>query len=168
MPSAMRFLPGRRSSSMRRSCSLGSRDRSPMNTHVRSGIQVAYSLVIVFGTGLVAEWVVRRLLARVMPRAPAPTRKRLAARLLLIGGALMIEALPVAVFAGTAIAALALSIPPFAMARYALSDLIEATIAVRLIIAVARAVLVPAYADDNLIPASEETRNYLLIWVRRF
>ena len=91
-------------------------------------IQVAYSLVIVFGTGLVAEWVVRRLLARVMPRAPAP----------------------------------------FAMARYALSDLIEATIAVRLIIAVARAVLVPAYADDNLIPASEETRNYLLIWVRRF
>src|SRR5436190_27486 len=131
-------------------------------------IQVAYSLVIVFGTGLVAEWVVRRLLARVMPRAPAPTRKRLAVRLLLIGGALMIEALPVAVFAGTAIAALALTIPPFAMARYALSDLIEATIAVRLIIAVARAVLVPAYADDNLIPASEETRNYLLIWVRRF
>ncbi len=131
-------------------------------------IQVAYSLVIVFGTGLVAEWVVRRLLARVMPRAPAPTRKRMAVRLLLIGGALMIEALPVAVFAGTAIAALALTIPPFAMARYALSDLIEATIAVRLIIAVARAVLVPAYADDNLIPASEETRNYLLIWVRRF
>jgi moderate conductance mechanosensitive channel len=131
-------------------------------------LQVAYSLVIVFGTGLVAEWAVRRLLARVMPRAPAPTRKRLAVRLLLIGGALMIEALPVAVFAGTAIAALALTIPPFAMARYALSDLIEATIAVRLIIAVARAVLVPAYADDNLIPASEETRNYLLIWVRRF
>jgi moderate conductance mechanosensitive channel len=131
-------------------------------------IQVAYSLVIVFGTGLVAEWAARRLLARVMPRAPAPTRKRLAVRLLLIGGALMIEALPVAVFAGTAIAALALTIPPFAMARYALSDLIEATIAVRLIIAVARAVLVPAYADDNLIPASEETRNYLLIWVRRF
>ena len=26
----------------------------------------------------------------------------------------------------------------------------------------------PAYADDDLIPASEETRNYLLIWVRRF
>ena len=131
-------------------------------------IQVAYSLVIVFGTGLVAEWAARRLLARVMPRVPAPTRKRMAVRLLLIGGALMIEALPVAVFAGTAIAALALTIPPFAMARYALSDLIEATIAVRLIIAVARAVLVPAYADDNLIPASEETRNYLLIWVRRF
>src|SRR5437763_3238266 len=131
-------------------------------------IQVAYSLVIVFGIGLVAEWMVRRLLARVLPRAPAPTRKRIVVRLLLIGGVLMIEALPVAVFAGAAIAALALTIPPFAMARYALSDLIEATIAVRLILAVAKAVLVPAYADDNLIPASEETRNYLLIWVRRF
>ena len=54
------------------------------------------------------------------------------------------------------------------MARYALWDLIQATIAVRLIVTVAKAVLVPAYADDNLIPASEETRNYLLIWVRRF
>ena len=48
-------------------------------------IQVAYSLVIVFGIGLVAEWIVRRLLARVLPRAPAPTRKRLPARLLLVG-----------------------------------------------------------------------------------
>src|SRR5438045_2889674 len=54
------------------------------------------------------------------------------------------------------------------MARYALWDLIQATIAVRLIVTVAKAVLVPAYADDNLIPASEETLNYLLIWVRRF
>src|SRR5438552_823633 len=131
-------------------------------------IQVAYSLVIVFGTGLVAEWAARRLLARVMPRAPAPTRKRLAVRLLLVSGALIIEALPVAAFAGAAVAALALTIPPFAMARYALSDLIEATVAVRLVLAVAKAALVPAYADNNLIPASEETRNYLLIWVRRF
>src|SRR5438874_1591961 len=48
-------------------------------------IQVAYSLVIVFGIGLVAEWMVRRLLARVLPRAPAPTRKRIAVRLLLVG-----------------------------------------------------------------------------------
>jgi len=45
--------------------------------------------------------------------------------------------------------------------------LTEATIAVRLILTIAKAVLVPAYAD-NWIPASEETRNYLLIWVRRF
>ena len=130
--------------------------------------QVAYSLLIVFAAGLVAEWIVHRLLARVLPRAPALTRKRLANRALLVVGGLIIEALPVAAFAGVAVAALAMTIPPFAMARYALSDLIEATIAVRLILAVARSVLVPTYADDNLIPASEETRNYLLIWMRRF
>jgi small-conductance mechanosensitive channel len=131
-------------------------------------IQVAYSLVIVFGVGLVAEWIVRRLLARVLPRAPAPSRSRLAYRVLLVVGGLIVETLPVAAFAGVAVAALAMTIPPFAMARYALADVIEATIAVRLILAVARAVLIPAYADDNLIPASEETRNYLLIWIRRF
>lgn len=131
-------------------------------------IQVAYSLLIVFGTGVVAEWFMRRLLAHVLPRAPARSRKRVAVRVLLVAGGLMIEALPVAAFAAVALAALAMTIPPFAMARYALSGLIEATIAVRLMLAISKAVLVPAYADDNLIPASEETRNYLLIWVRRF
>jgi len=131
-------------------------------------VQVAYSLVLVFGAGLLAEWLVRRLLARVLPHAPATGRERLAYRGLLVVGGLIVEALPVAVFAGVAVTALAMTIPPFAMARYALSDLIEATIAVRLILALARAVLVPAYTDHNLIPASEETRNYLLIWVRRF
>jgi small-conductance mechanosensitive channel len=131
-------------------------------------IQVAYSLVIVFGAGFAAEWSVRRLLARVLPRAPALMRKRSAVRVLLVAAGLILEALPVAAFAGVAVVALAMTIPPFTMARYALSALIEATIAVRLILAIARAVLVPAYADDNLVPASEETRNYLLIWVRRF
>lgn len=130
-------------------------------------IQVAYSLVIVFGAGLVAEWIVRRLLARVLPRARALSRERVVLRVLLIAGGLIVEALPVAAFAGVAVTALAMTIPPFAMARYALWDLVQATIAVRLILTVAKAVLVPAYAGDNLIPASEETLNYLLIWVRR-
>lgn len=119
-------------------------------------IQVAYSLVIVFGAGFAAEWIVRRLLTRVLPRAPALPRKHVALRVLLIAGGLIVEALPVAAFAGVAVAALAITIPPFAMARYALWDLIQATIAVRLIVTVAKAVLVPAYADDNLIPASEK------------
>ena len=131
-------------------------------------IQVTYSLALVFGAGLIAEWLVRRLLARVLPRAPAPGRKRLAYRVLLVVAGLIVEALPVGAFAGVAVAALAMTIPSFAMARYALFDLIEATIAVRGILAVARAVLMPAYAGDNLILASEETRNYLLIWARRF
>jgi small-conductance mechanosensitive channel len=131
-------------------------------------IQVAYSLVIVFGAGLIAEWITRRLLARILPRAPALTRRGVAIRVLLAAGELMIEALPVAAFAAVALAALATTVPSFTMARYALSGLIEATIAVRLILAIASAVLVPAYADDILVPAGEETRTYLLIWVRRF
>ena len=84
-------------------------------------IEVAYSLVIVFGTGLAAEWIVRRLLARVLPRAPVPSRKHIAVRVLLVLGGLVLEALPVAVFAGVALASLAMTIPPFTMARYALS-----------------------------------------------
>jgi moderate conductance mechanosensitive channel len=87
---------------------------------------------------------------------------------LLAAGGLLIEALPVAAFAAVVLAALAMTVPAFTMARYALTGLIEATIAVRLILAIANAVLLPAYAEDILIPAGEETRTYLLIWVRRF
>jgi small-conductance mechanosensitive channel len=139
-------------------------------------IQVAFALVIVFGVALTAEWVARRLLARVLPRAPTSSSKRAATssskraavRVLLVAVGAVLETLPVAAFAGAALTALAMTIPPFAMARYALSGLVEATIAVRLVLAIARAVLVPAYADDSLVPANVETRNYLLIWVRRF
>jgi small conductance mechanosensitive channel len=129
-------------------------------------IQVAFALVIVFGVALIAEWVAHRLLARVLPRAPTLSSNR--ATVLLVAAGAVLEALPVAAFAGAALTALAMTIPPFAMARYALSGLVEATIAVRLILAIARAVLVPAYVEDSILPASEETRNYLLIWVRRF
>ena len=131
-------------------------------------IQVAYSLVIVFGAGLIAEWITRRLLARVLPRAPAHIRRSVAIRVLLAAGGLIIEALPIAAFAVVALAALAMTVPSLTAARYALSGLIEATIAVRLIFAIASAVLVPAYAEGILIPAGEETRTYLLIWIRRF
>ncbi len=131
-------------------------------------MQVAYALVIVFGVALIAEWVARRLLARVLPRAPTLPSKRAAARVLPVAAGAVREALPVAAFAGAALTALAMTIPPFAIARYALSGLVEGTIAVRLILAIARAVLVPAFADDSLVSANEETRNYLLIWVRRF
>src|ERR1700730_13703326 len=131
-------------------------------------IQVAFALVIVFGVALIAEWVARRLLARVLPRAPTLSSKRATVLLVLVAAGAVLETLPVAAFAGAALTALAMTIPPFAMARYALSGLVDATIAVRLILALARAVLVPAHAEDSIVPASEETRNYLLIWVCRF
>jgi hypothetical protein len=108
------------------------------------------------------------MLARVLPRAPTLSSKRATVCVLLVAAGAVLETLPVAAFAGAALTALAMTIPPFAMARYALSGLVEATIAVRLILALARAVLVPAHAEDSIVPASEETRNYLLIWVCRF
>ena len=59
-------------------------------------------------------------------------------------------------------------LPPFTMARSGLAELVWATITARLIMAAAKAVLVPRPAWPSLVPAEEETRNYLLIWVRRF
>ncbi|HET6194722.1 MAG TPA: mechanosensitive ion channel domain-containing protein, partial [Acetobacteraceae bacterium] len=75
---------------------------------------------------------------------------------------------PVGAFAAAALLALALMLPPFTMARNGLAELVWAVITARLIMAAAKAVLVPRPAWPSPVPLEEETRNYLLIWVRRF
>ena len=62
---------------------------------------------------------------------------------------------PIAVFAVTALVALAMTVPPFTMAHFALSVLVEATITARLLLAVGKGVLVPALGAPGLVPASE-------------
>jgi moderate conductance mechanosensitive channel len=59
-------------------------------------------------------------------------------------------------------------LPPYRPGAQAIRVLVWATIEARMVLAVAKAVLVPQRAWPSPIPAGEETRNYLLIWVRRF
>jgi moderate conductance mechanosensitive channel len=131
-------------------------------------IEVTLTFAIVFGLALAAEWLVRWLFARLLPRAPSADPKGRVVQALRAGIAIIVEVLPIVVFAVTALVALAMSVPPFTMARFALSVLVEATITARLILAVGKGILVPAMGAPGLVPASEETRNYLLIWLRRF
>jgi moderate conductance mechanosensitive channel len=130
--------------------------------------EVTAALLVVFGLGLGAAWIVRHLLKRLLLRAPTSFGDSRTMRLLLLVLAIVIETLPVAAFAAVATTALAVTAPRFAMARYAVASLVYAMIAVQLICAVARALLVPSRADWPHLPLGEETRNYLLIWVRRF
>jgi hypothetical protein len=130
--------------------------------------EVLLACAIVFGLGIAAEWVLRRLFARFGREPAAVDRDRRGMRLLFTAIGLLLEILPVAAFAAVALLALAMMLPPFSMARSGLAELVSATITARVIIAAAKAMLVPRPAWPSLVPASEETRNYLLIWVRRF
>jgi moderate conductance mechanosensitive channel len=131
-------------------------------------IEVALAFGICFGLALVAEWLVRRSFIRLLPRIQAIHREGRLASLLLTAVGVIVETLPIVAFAIVASIAVTMTLPPFSMARYGLAVLVEATIEARLILTIANAVLVPAYGGASLVPASEETRNYLLIWLRRF
>jgi small conductance mechanosensitive channel len=81
---------------------------------------------------------------------------------------LAFDLLPILVFAGTAYAALSLSLDPLTRTGITLSVLVNATVEARLLLCVVRSVLLPADAGTVFVPIDPETRNYLYIWVRRF
>lgn len=122
---------------------------------------------IVFGLALAAEWVVRRALTRLGREPPVLRRDLRLVRFAFAALGLVVEMLPVAAFAGAAAVAMATVLPEFSLGRAAISLLVQAIVIARLIAAAARAVLVPRPAWPSIVPASEETRNYLLIWARR-
>lgn len=134
---------------------------------------VILACVVVFGLAVIAEWLVRRGLARVGRHEPTARRadtksERRGVRLMYAVLGLLVETLPIVAFGAAAFVAMAIMLPPYSTGREAIRILVWATTALRLAVAAATAVLVPRPAWPSPIRASEETRNYLLIWVRRF
>ncbi|HEX7970573.1 MAG TPA: mechanosensitive ion channel domain-containing protein [Stellaceae bacterium] len=132
-------------------------------------LEVGLKLGIIFGGALLAEWFVRVLLrrpaARLAQRSSGTVTAQTAQALLLLIQ-LFIEVLPILVFAGAAYVVLPLVQPRFSTARVA-EVIIHASLTARLILAVAHvALLSPGVAILHVL--SEETRNYLYIWARRF
>ena len=126
---------------------------------------IALAIVIVFGCASVVEWLVRRFLVRLLPRAP-PTGIR-AARLLFAVLALVIDALPIIAFAAAAYIVLPFTLPPASIGRTSLAVVVHATVLTRFILAVAKSLLLAGVSGFG-VPLTEETRNYLFIWIKRF
>jgi moderate conductance mechanosensitive channel len=130
--------------------------------------EVLFACAVVFGLAFAAEWAVRRGVAGLARRLSPPQNGARALRLSFAAIGLALAMLPVAAYAGAALVAMAIVLPPYSLGREAIALLVEATIAARLVLAAAKAVLVPGPAWPRFVPAGEETRNYLLIWARRF
>jgi small conductance mechanosensitive channel len=129
-------------------------------------LAIALKLAIIFGAALAADAAARWALRRPAARFAARPHDRAGVRLLLMIPGTILEALPVIVFAGVAF-----FVMPFARLHLgeeqAAIVLVWAVFWARLILAAARVALLSPSAA-GLVNFSEETRNYLYIWARRF
>ncbi len=131
-------------------------------------IEAAYAAVLVFGIGLVAEWVLRWLLARLTPRLPTRRSDTRPVRALFALLGLVLDLVPILVFATIAYIALSMALEPLTRTRITLSVLLTATVEARLVLCFAKNLLLPADTGAVFVPLDAETRNYLYIWIRRF
>jgi len=134
----------------------------------RLWIEAAFAFVLIFGIASVAEGILRWGLGRLAPSLPARRSDTRMIRALFALLGLVLDALPILVFAAIAYTILSTTLEPLTRARITLSVLVDATVEARLILCVARNMLLPADAGAVFVPLDAETRNYLYIWIRRF
>jgi small-conductance mechanosensitive channel len=134
----------------------------------RLWLKAARAFLLVFGIAAAAEWLLRRLIARLPSHRPVRRGDGLPLRagLALLG--LFFDLLPILCFAVAAYAVLSLTLAPYTEERSTLSILIAATVELRALLVFARAVLLSRAGDLVPLPLDEESRNYLYIWIKRF
>jgi moderate conductance mechanosensitive channel len=130
--------------------------------------EAAVAFAVVFGIAFFAEWLLRLLLRRLLPRLPARRSDTGPIRALFALLGLVLDALPILVFAAIAYSALATALDPLTRTRITLSVLLNATVEARAVLCVVRNILVPTDSGAAFVPLDPETRNYLYIWIRRF
>jgi small conductance mechanosensitive channel len=134
----------------------------------RLWIEAGVAFVLIFGAAFIIEWILRRGLVRLMPRLPARRSDTRTIRALFALLGLVLDVLPILAFASVAYTALSMAVEPLTRARITLSVLVNAAVEARLILCVARNILLPSDPGTVFVPLDAETRNYLYIWVRRF
>ena len=134
----------------------------------RLWVDAAFAFTLIFGCAALAEWVLRAIIARLLPRLPV---RRSDTRLVRVSFALLgliLAALPIAAFAVAAYAVLTAITEPLTHSRITLTVLVNATVEARFLLCVVKWVLLPADSGTVFLPIDPETRNYVYIWVRRF
>ena len=130
--------------------------------------EAALAFAVVFGIAFILEWLLRLLLGRLVPRLPTRRSDTRPIRALFALLGLVLDALPILIFAAVAYSALATMLDPLTRPRITLSVLLNATVEARLLLCVVRNLLVPTDPGAVFVPLDPENRNYLYIWIRRF
>jgi small conductance mechanosensitive channel len=128
--------------------------------------RLAGQIGVVLGAALIGEWLVFRLLRRFRLLLARRQVSSVAGRALVFLGRTVLDALPIVVFGGLALVVLGL-LDPDRVARLVVTTLINANVVLRIVLAAGRAVLSPDSRHFRLISLSDETANYLYLWLRR-
>ncbi len=133
---------------------------------LRSWAEMAGKVILVLLAGFLAERVVRRLLAGSRKTIEDQVAYNLALRALFLIARTVLELIPIAAFAAAAYGLLPFLDPRTGTQLVALT-LVNANILVRVILALARLVLVPGVPSLRILPLDNGSVQYLYIWVRR-
>jgi small-conductance mechanosensitive channel len=134
-------------------------------------IDAAWKLMLLFGAGLLAEWLARRALVRwsdrldaMAPAADDPwTWMR---RVPLVLARLVLDLLPLVAFAVISYGMIG-AVRPLPTTELVLLTANNAYIALRAVMAVSRMLFSPASSHLRLVPCLDETAAYVTVWVRR-
>ncbi len=129
-------------------------------------ISVVYRLGAVLGLGYLAALLVSTLLRRVQRLIARQWVHTVALKALMVLALLLLEAVPVLVFTGVAYGTL-LVVDPFEEIRLVALAWINASIITRVVYGLGRTILAPDAPNVRLVPAGDETAQYLRIWLRR-
>ncbi len=148
---------------------LGGMARDPV-TQARV-IDAAWKLGLLFGAGLVAEWLTRRGLRRWSDRldamAPAAdARWTWVRRVPLVLARFLLDLVPVAAFAIISYGMIGF-VRPLPTTELVLLTANNSYMALRAVMAMSRVLFSPNSTHLRLVPSSDETAAYVTIWVRR-
>lgn len=123
-------------------------------------------LALVLAAGYVAEWLVGRALAAPRRRIESDPADSLLQRLLFGIARCCLDFLTILAFAAATYGVLAL-VEPGPRTRLVILAIVNAHIAVRVVLALARVLLAPSASRLRPLRLGDETAHYLYIWVRR-
>jgi moderate conductance mechanosensitive channel len=129
-------------------------------------LRVLWKVLAVLFVGFVAEWVVRRLLARTRFAVEGQVRDSILMRVPFLFARTVIDVLPIVAFAGTAYVVMPL-LEPTEVTRLVSISLVNASVIARAVMAAARMFFVPRATNLRIVKIGDETANYVVLWIRR-
>ncbi|MQP67037.1 mechanosensitive ion channel [Niveispirillum sp. SYP-B3756] len=129
-------------------------------------LRLALHLAAIIGAGYAARWIAIWLLRRPRHALGARNGHHWWTKLPLLTMRLLIDLLPMAAFALAGFGVLSASDAPRAV-RLASLTILNASLIVQGTLVITRFLLSPNTINLRLVPVSDETAHYLLIWVRR-
>jgi small-conductance mechanosensitive channel len=130
-------------------------------------LQVLWRVIAILFAGFVAEWIVRRLLARTRASIEGQERGSVWMRLPFLIARTFIDIVPIAAFAAAAYVVMPM-LDPSELTRLVAISLVNANVIARAVMAAARMFFVPRATNLRIVNLGDETANYIVLWVRRF